>query len=123
MLKKFITWQHVEKYVYKELEYSDEDMITLSFFLGDGIGIKPFIEFLQNSKETEFFGNISELEKRGKLVKVSIDDYIYPGMPPFTTTIENLIMILEEFKRLRMLEIKKIELILDDENLTITGHE
>ena len=123
MNKKFIIWQHVQSYIYNEIEYSGEDMMTLSLFLDDGVGIKPYVDFLLDSKRTEIFGNISELEKQGKLVKVSIDDYIYPGMPPFITTIENLIVILEEFKRLRLLETKKIELILDDDILTINAYD
>ncbi len=107
--------------MYKQIEYNDKSMNTLAIFLNDGIGFKSYIEFLENQQDVEFSGNISWLEKQGKLVTIEIDDYVYPNMHPFTTTIDNLLTILKEYKRLFYLEVDIIKISLDDNVLTITS--
>lgn len=121
MIKRYSIWQKIEKYMYKQIEYNDKSMNTLAIFLNDGIGFKSYIEFLENPQDDEFSGNISWLEKKGKLVTIEIDNYVYPNMPPFTTTIDNLLTILKEYKRLFYLETNKIEIKLEDNKLSISG--
>ncbi len=79
------------------------------------------MNFLEDTYRIKFSGNISDLEKRDTLVTVFVDDYVFPNMPPFTTTIKNLIAILIEFVRLKDLEVNKIIITLNDDVVTISG--
>lgn len=121
MIKKYIVWKKIEKYMYKQVEYNDKSMNTLAIFLNDGIGFKPYVNFLENQKHDEFSGNISWLQKHGKFITIEIDDYVYPNMPPFITTINNLLTMLKKYKRLFYLEVNRIEITLEDDLLTISG--
>lgn len=120
-MQRFIRWQKLEKYIYKQVECSDKSMDTLCIFLNDGIGFKPYIDFLENAQKIRIGGNLSYLEKQGKMVSIEIDDYVYPDMPSFITTIDNLLTILKEYKRLFYLEVDIIEITIEDDELSIKG--
>lgn len=107
--------------MYKQDKWSDDSMVTLHMFLNDGVGYKPYINYLNDQQRINISGNISWLQKQGELVTVEIDDYVYPDMPPFTTTIDNLLTILQEYQKLEDLEVDHIEISLDDDVLTIAG--
>lgn len=55
------------------------------------------------------------------MVIIRMHDAIFPNMPPFTTTIENMIEILQEYEKLYFMEIDRIEITLEDDILTIRG--
>lgn len=117
MIKKYSIWQKIEKYMYKKIECSDGSMDSLDIFLNDGLDIN----FSEDPQEIKFYGNISHMKKQGKMITVSIDDYVYPDMTPFTTTIDNLLTILKEYKRLFYLEVDRIKISLEDGIVTISG--
>lgn len=120
-MKKYSIWQKIEKYMYKQIEYNHVTMDTLDIFLNDGIGFKPYIKYLNDPRRKSFSGNISWLEKKGNLVTIEIDDYVYPSMPLFTTTINNLLKILHEYQKLEDLEVDQIEISLENDKVSING--
>ncbi len=110
-----------EGQVYRVKERSDPSMFTLFMFLGDGLGYDSYIKFLEDNKRNEFLGNISVIEKKRTQAVITIDDNIIPNADPFITTINNLIAILKEYKRLELLGVNKIEISLDNDQLSIKG--
>ena len=92
-MEKYITWQRITNRVYKRVNFSDDAMITLSLFIEDGLGSSTYISFLEDKGRQEFSGNISLLEKHGRMVTILLDDTVFPGLPDFTTTVDNLILI------------------------------
>lgn len=110
-----------EGQVYRLKERSDPSMFTLFMYLGDGLGYDSYIKFLEDNKRNEFLGNISVIEKKGSEAIITIDDNIISNAVPFITTINNLIVILKEYKRLELLGVDKIEIALDDDQVTVNG--
>ncbi|MGE0009352.1 MAG: hypothetical protein AB7F19_02310 [Candidatus Babeliales bacterium] len=56
------------------------------------------------------------------MVSIEIDDYIYPNTPIFSTSICNLIKIIQEYDRLEDLEVNRIEITIDEfDQVTIVG--
>ncbi|MGE0009357.1 MAG: hypothetical protein AB7F19_02340 [Candidatus Babeliales bacterium] len=122
MNKKNVIWYRVKNKVYRRAEYHDETMATLSLFFEDGLDFPTYIDFLKDPSENILFGNICILKKNGKMVSVSISDYIFPGLPSLITTIENLIKIINEYDRLEDLEVARIEISFDElDQVTIRG--
>ena len=54
------------------------------------------------------------MKKVGRMVIVTIDDDIIPDAEPLTISIENLLTVLKEWHRLRLLGVDGIEIVLDD---------
>ncbi len=120
-MKKFIIWQKIAAGVYKRTNYSHNAMITLALFLIDGLSIQSYIQFLENGEQF-FSGNIADLEKNGDSITIILDEYVFPNMPTFTTTIKNLVTILQEYRKLEKLNVEHISIILDNEQLLIEGY-
>ncbi len=108
--------------VYRLKERSDPSMFTLFMFLGDGLGYDSYIKFLEDNKRNEFLGNISVVEKKGNEAAITIDDNIIPNADPLITTIDNLVVILKEYKRLELLAVDRIEILFEDGNVRVIGH-
>ncbi len=119
-MKKNIIWYKVKNEIYHP-ECNDESMATLSLFFEDGLDFETYINFLQDKHDDKFYGNISTMQKKGSMVTICINEGIFPGMQPFTTTIENMIKILQEYEKLYFLGVGRIEIILEDDTLTIKG--
>lgn len=102
-------------------EFSDNSMYTLALFLQDGLGYDSYANFLNDKNRQSFGGNISMLEKVGRMVIVTIDDDIIPDAEPLTISIENLLTALKEWHHLRLLEVARIEFVLDNNLLTISS--
>ncbi len=121
MIKKFIVWHKLNNGLYQIKEYSNRTMLTLAFFLNDGLPFELYINFLKNENQQEFQGNISLIEKKENIVIISMDDYVYPNMPSFKISIDNLIKIIEEYSRLYFLGVNRIEISLNNGIVTIEG--
>ncbi len=121
MSKKSLIWKKVKSEIFQVKEYSDDSMFTLAIFLEDGLDVQTYIDFLNNEQKEKLYGNISVLRKKNKIVTASINEDVFSNIIPFTTTIENMIRILQEYEKLYFLRVDRIEIILEDDILTIKG--
>lgn len=121
-MKKHAVFVKVKDHMYMFNGASDTSVFTLYMFLGDGLYRVSYFEFLSNSHEHEFYGNVSSMHKEGNNVTVTFYNKIIPGMLPFTTSIENLITIIKEWDRLRLLGVNEIDFSLDNDVLAIVGN-
>lgn len=122
MIKRKLVWQQISKNIYRQMSDNDASLEALAIFLKDGLGFKAYIDFLLDKNQQKFVGNLSWLEKHGNMISIDIDDYVYPDTPIFTTTISNLLLILEEYKKLFLLEVDRIEISFDEHGqVAITG--
>ena len=121
-MKQKLTFIRLEKTLYKLSEFGDDSTDTLAIFLQDGLGYDSYANFLIDNNRQSFGGNISMMKKVGRMVIVTIDDDIIPDAEPLTISIENLLTVLKEWHRLRLLEVDGIEIVLDDSLLTVTSH-
>jgi uncharacterized protein (DUF736 family) len=119
-MKKNIIWHKVKNEIYHP-ECHDKLMATLSLFFEDGLPFQSYINFLQDNQEEKFYGNISTMRKQRHIVIIRMNEAIFPNMPPFTATIENMIEILQEYEKLYFLGVDIIEITLEDDTLTIKG--
>ncbi|MGE0009354.1 MAG: hypothetical protein AB7F19_02325 [Candidatus Babeliales bacterium] len=122
MIKRKFIWHKLKKNIYRQDSVSDKSIEALAIFLSDGLGFKTYMDFLLDEKRQRFVGNLSWLEKRGDMISIDIDDYVYPDTPIFTTTIRNLITILQEYRRLFYLQVNRIEITIDEfDQVSVTG--
>ncbi|MGE0009570.1 MAG: hypothetical protein AB7F19_03430 [Candidatus Babeliales bacterium] len=121
-MKKHAIFKKVKDHMYLFNGASDSSVFTLYMFLGDGLYRSTYFEFLENAQEKEFYGNITTMQKQGSMVTVALTADIIPNMLPFTTTSENLIQILKEWDRLRLLQVNEIKFSLENDVLEIVGN-
>lgn len=99
---------------YKLVEGGDKGLSTLFALLRFGPFPDSYIAFLNDNKKDEFYGNVANLQKNGDVVTIEIEEYQFPGLPLFTIKIENLLSILNKWKRLEEIKPNVIELISHD---------
>lgn len=117
-----ISWNKLPSGVYRVDKYTDDSMLTLALFLEDGLGIKAYIDFLENEELIKLIGNISMLRKKGEFVSILINEDIFPNMPYLEISISSLICILVEYKKLYLSQVDRIEITIDEnDHVTITG--
>ena len=121
MLNRYAICYKLPENMYRLGEHSDESMETLSIFLGDGLSPRTYIEFLEDASKQKFSGNISVLQKYGNRVTMILFDDFFSDMIPLTTTQDNLIKIVREWNRLEDFLVGKIEVVLNDNDVTIIG--
>lgn len=122
IVKKYAVFIKQNRSNYKMVKYSDESMVTLFMLLGDGLGLEHYIAFLQDENQLDFFGNVTSIKKQGNMVIVTLDENMFPDSIPFITTIDNLVNILNENRRFQRLEVDRIEIVLDNNKLSVTGN-
>lgn len=120
-MKKYAVFYHAHSGLYQLIEYSDISMSSLFTFLRDGLPLDSYVNFLKDAERNTFYANVCELEKNDELITVSVDQYIYAGAPSFTMTKDNMLYLLLEWRRLTDLEIDKIEIDIDGNNVSIKG--
>lgn len=121
MIKK-VAWIRTQNDMYTCQECHDDTMQTLSLLFEDGLGIQDYIEFFEDIDEDEFFGNICVMRKKSNQIVLDINEYVFPGLASFETKIENMIQIMNEYRRLVHSKADRIEISFDEhDKVTITG--
>ena len=104
---------------YKTVEGSDQELSTLFTLLILGSSPDIYIKFLLDNSMLEFQDEETDLTKKGNMVSIEINDYLFPGHPLFTTTQPNLLSVLKQWKQIIEIKPDKIELVLLDGKLSI----
>ena len=120
-MKKMAVIKKLMQDIIKITEDSNKELNTVFTLLILGSGSDVYITFLKDKNKAEFQDEESILSKKNDLVTIEINDYLFPGHPSFTTTQVNLLNILKEWRRLKELQPDRIELVLEDDVLTMKG--
>lgn len=120
-MQQYMTFLQEKLFHYKLDKYSDDTMFTVYMCLTDGLGMESYVNFLENTERVRLGGNICSIVKLGKMVSLSIHEEIIPDLPVFSTSIDNLIKLYKEIKRLEDLGVNKINISLDNDELLILG--
>lgn len=117
--KKNAVWLKKVMYLYPVLESSGIEMDTLAKFIDIRVDLKKFIDFLEDKTVLKFSEGTCHLEKDAKNISITYHDY-FEERPIFTTTIDNLIILLKELVRVEKTDIRIIKISFDAENIVIT---
>lgn len=121
-MKQYIYLIKTKPFLYKLEKDSGDTMFVLYLFITDGLRSDSFVEFLEEKEKIRICGNMVNLRKSGNMVTITIDEYVFPDMPTLTVTIDNLITISKEFRRLEEQEVNRIKITFDNNVLSISGH-
>ena len=119
-MQKKITLKKIANGYYKLSDNSDKSLYTLYLFLCYGPYPDSYIAFLEDKNRTTFYGNVANLQNNSDLVTIEIDEFLVPDVPSYTITQKNLLEALIGYEKYKILGVDSIEIILDDDVLTIT---
>ncbi len=81
---KHFVFYHFHSGFYQLVEYNDSSMESLFIFMGDGLLLESYVNFLNDKNRTFLCGNVCELVKNEDLVTVNVDQNILSGLSSFT---------------------------------------